>query len=153
VYTKQDISRQKQAFWTAFGKYMQPILSSDGEAINWINYKTGNKQYSIKMEVDSQLACIALVVYHPDPEIRQESFERLKQLKPIFEETMGDLDWDWKPEQTDEQGRVIGVVGKKITGINFFQSSDWATIISFLKPRLIALDEFWSMVRYDLARD
>lgn len=153
MYTKQDISRQKQAFWTAFGKYMQPILSSDGEAINWINYKTGNKHYSIKMEVDSKQASIALVVYHPDAEIRQESFDRLKRLKAIFEETMGELDWDWKPDQTDEQGRAVSGIEKKLSGVNFFQSSDWATIISFLKPRLMALDEFWSMVRYDLAKD
>jgi hypothetical protein len=48
MYTKQEISKQKQAFWTAFGKYMKPVLSADGEEISWLNYKTGNTQHYSK---------------------------------------------------------------------------------------------------------
>ena len=29
MYTKQEISKQKQAFWTAFGRYMKPVASAD----------------------------------------------------------------------------------------------------------------------------
>jgi hypothetical protein len=153
MYTKQDISKQKQAFWTAFGKYMQPILSADGEPINWINYKTCNKQFSIKMDVDSKQARIALVVHHTDAETHRNYYDRLVRLKPIFEETVGEQDWQWLASKTDEHGKVTSEIEKILTGVNFFQSEDWASIISFLKPRLMALDAFWSMVRYDLVRD
>ncbi len=151
MYTKQDTSKQKQAFWTAFGKYMHPILSADGESINWINYKTGNKQFFIKMDVDSKQARIALVVYHPDPALRQRYFERLQKLKFLFEENTGERDWQWLADKTDEDGKVTSVIEKTLAGVNFFHSEDWGPIISFLKPRLIALDAFWSTVRYDLA--
>ena len=29
MYTKQEISKQKQAFWTAFGRDMKPVASAD----------------------------------------------------------------------------------------------------------------------------
>jgi hypothetical protein len=42
MYTKQETSKQRQEFWTAFGRYMKPVLSADGE--------------EIRMEVDSRQA-------------------------------------------------------------------------------------------------
>ena len=41
MYSKQELSRIREEFWTSFGRYMQPILSADGEKVNWVNYKTG----------------------------------------------------------------------------------------------------------------
>ena len=102
MYTKQEISRQKQAFWTAFGRYMKPVLSADREEINWINYKTGNKYVSFKMDVDRLQASIAVVVHHPDAEAQQNLFDRLIKLKDIFNETMEEDDWSWEPHATDE---------------------------------------------------
>lgn len=31
MYTREEISKQKQAFWTAFGKYMQPVFKMDAD--------------------------------------------------------------------------------------------------------------------------
>ena len=151
MYTKQEISKQKQAFWTAFGRYMKPVLSADGEEISWLNYKTGNKYVYFKMDVDSRQAQIAMVVQHPDRDNQRTYFDRLGQLKVIFEETVGEQDWTWEPDSTDEQGRTVSVVQKELVGVSLFKNEDWPAIISFLKPRIMALDAFWSMVRYQLS--
>jgi len=148
MYTKQEISKQKQAFWTAFGRYMKPVLSADGEAISWMNYKTGNKHISFKMDADSRQARIAIVVRDPDG---GGYFDRLLQMKDIFYETLGELDWTWERDSADEQGRVVSVIQKKMMGVNVLKNEDWPAIISFLKPRIIALDSFWSMVRYQFS--
>ena len=148
MYTKKEISKQKQAFWTAFGRYMKPVLSADSEEISWLNFKTGNKQVSIKMDVDSRQAYIAIVCHHPDPDRQHLYFDRFVQLKDIFYETLGEEDWTWQSIGTDEHGRSISTIHKELTGVNIFHNEDWPAIISFLKPRIIAMDAFWNMVRY-----
>jgi hypothetical protein len=151
MYTKQEMSKQRQAFWTAFGRYMKPVLSSDGEEISWINYKTGNKHISLKMDVDSRRAVVSVVIDHPDAAMRRVYYERWLQLKGIFYDTMGEEDWSWRPGASDEHGKDISTIGKELGGVNIFRNEDWPAIISFLKPRIIALDEFWGMVRYQFS--
>lgn len=148
MYTKQEISKQRQAFWTTFGRYMKPVLSADGEEISWLNYKTGNKHVGFSMDVDSRRAIISVVMDDPDPDTRQLYFDRFQQMKSIFEETVGEEDWIWQSEATDEHGRGISTIYKQLTGVNIFQNDQWPAVISFLKPRIMALDSFWSMVRY-----
>ncbi len=43
MFSKQEASQLRKDFWTAFGLYMRPIPSAEGDKINWINYKTGEK--------------------------------------------------------------------------------------------------------------
>ena len=47
----------------------------------------------------------------------------------------------------DEDGMVISRIGTTKTGVSVFNNDDWPAIISFLKPRLIALDSFWSLAK------
>ncbi|MFA6248901.1 MAG: DUF4268 domain-containing protein, partial [Mucilaginibacter sp.] len=49
MYSKDQASQLKQAFWTAFGQYMGPVLSAEGLRTNWINYKTGVKHIYFRM--------------------------------------------------------------------------------------------------------
>lgn len=103
---------------------MKPIGSADGEEISWLNYKTGNKHIAFKMEVDSRQAQIAIVVYHPEPDTQSSYVNRLSQLKRIFEEAVGEDDWSWEPNTTDEQGWVVSVVQKTLSGVNLFKNED-----------------------------
>ncbi len=128
---------------------MKPVLSADGEAISWLNYKTGKKSIHFRMDVDSRRAVIAVVIDDPDAGMRQLSFDRFVQLSRIFEETLEEDNWDWKQDDIDEHGRSISTIRKQLSDVNIFRSEDWPAIISFLKPRIIALDAFWSMVRYE----
>ena len=46
MYTKQEAAQLRKEFWTAFGQYMKPVPTEDGEKVNWINYKTGGQAHS-----------------------------------------------------------------------------------------------------------
>jgi hypothetical protein len=148
MYTRDEISKQKQAFWTAFGRYMQPVLSAEGEPVSWLNYKTGVAGIHFKMDADRDHAVIMIQLSHSDDGTRQLQYTQFLSLKPMLYEALGEEDWVWQQATQDPQGKPISSISKTITGVNIHQQSDWATIISFLKPRVIALDEFWSMARY-----
>lgn len=148
MYTKQEISKQKQAFWTAFGRYMQPIQSADGIEVTWVNYKTGIPGIYFRMDADNKQAEIAIVLSQADTALQQQYYDRLLQHKGMLEETLAEKDWLWQPGIQDDYGKIISKVSKSLNGVNIHRNEDWPNIISFLKPRIVALDEFWSMARY-----
>ncbi len=147
MYTKQEAAKQKQLFWTTFGQYMHPVLSADGAKVNWVNYKTGVKGIQFRMDVTDTHATIALVLSHSDETLRHAQYGHLVQLKGLLQDSLGE-DWQWQQEIGDEHGRITSQVGTELQQVNINRNEDWPRIISFLKPRIIALDAFWSMVRY-----
>jgi len=147
MYSRQEASQLRQSFWTSFGQYMQPVLSAEGEKINWINYKTGEKNIAIRMHADNKFASIGIEISHKDAEIQQLYFHQFEQLKKVFESTVGD-DWNWQLHDYDENGRLISRIYKEKTGVSIFKKEDWPGLISFFKPQIMALDEFWNTVKY-----
>jgi hypothetical protein len=147
MYSRQEASQLRQEFWTVFGQYMTPVLSAEGEKINWINYKTGEKDISFRMQADNKKASVAIELTHKDKDIQQLYFEQFLQLKRIFNETAGD-EWNWMLLTHDENGRMISRIYAEHTGVSIYKKEDWPTLISFFKPRIIALDEFWSQAKY-----
>jgi len=132
MYSQHEISKQKQAFWTAFGKYMQPVLSAEGLPVTWVNYKTGVPGLSFKMDADNNEVSIAIVIK------KEAYYNRLSQMKQMLIGSLEENDWVWQPE----------MISKTLTGVSIHRQSDWPAMISFLKPRIIALDEFWSTWKY-----
>lgn len=147
MYSKQEATKLKQEFWTAFGQYMTPVLSAEGERINWINYKTGEKHIHFRMQADNKKASIGIELSHPDLEIQQLYFDQFSQLKNIFNGIVNE-EWLWTPKISDEHGRMISRIYDQITEVSIFKKEDWPELITFLKSRIIALDEFWSNVKY-----
>lgn len=147
MYSKEQASQLKQAFWTAFGQYISPQLSAEGLRINWINYKTGIKHLYFKMQVDNRRASIAIEITHPDEGIRALIFEQFVEFQKLFEENMQEK-WEWELAAEDEYGKKISRIYKVIPDVSIFKKEDWPSLISFLKPRMIALDEFWSDAQY-----
>lgn len=147
MYSKQEASVIKKKFWTSFGQYMKPLPNSDGEIINWLNYKTGIKHLYFRMDIDNKHASVSIELKHPDTEMQQQYFEQFVQLKNILQESTGE-EWVWEMQATDEDGNTISRIGITLEKVNIFNTEDWSAIISFLKPRIIALDHFWSTVKY-----
>jgi hypothetical protein len=56
-------------------------------------------------------------------------------------------EWTWKLHVENEQGQIISKIEYVLEGVNVLDSEDWPRIISFLKPRIIALDAFWDQVK------
>ncbi|MFB6454946.1 DUF4268 domain-containing protein [Chitinophaga sp. Hz27] len=148
MYTKEEVSKQKQAFWTAFGKYMKPILSADGNIVSWSNYKTGIPGMYFKIDVDNKNASVAIVITQQDMDLHRKFYELLTMQRSILQESLGEDDWQWQSEITDDYGKTISTISKSMPNVSVMKDADWPAIISFFKPRMIGLDEFWSMAKY-----
>ena len=147
MYSKDEASQLKQQFWTAFGQYISPHLSAEGLKVNWVNYKTGIKHVYFKMQADKRSASIAIEVTHSDPGIQELFFEQFKEYRNILNAALGEA-WEWQLHTTDVYGKTASRIFKQIDGVSIFNKNDWPALISFFKPRIIALDEFWNDVKY-----
>ncbi|MEB0249530.1 DUF4268 domain-containing protein, partial [Mucilaginibacter sp. 5B2] len=56
-------------------------------------------------------------------------------------------EWQWDLHTADDYGKTISRIYTEISPVSIFQQQDWPKLISFFKPRIIALDEFWSDVK------
>ena len=146
MYTKQEASQLRKNFWTSFGQYMRPIAGAEGETVNWLNYKTGVRHLYFRMDVDNKKASIAIEMRHPDILSQQACFEKFLTLKNIFHDTVAE-DWKWQLQVPDEDGKPVSRIITIMPGINIFNNIDWPAVISFLKPRILALDNFWILVK------
>ena len=81
MFSKKEASQLRKEFWMIFGQYMSPVLSSEGEKINWINYKTGVKGLQFKMNVVQDAASISIEITHPDVAEQKIIFEKLLHVK------------------------------------------------------------------------
>ncbi|MGF1924304.1 MAG: DUF4268 domain-containing protein, partial [Bacteroidia bacterium] len=143
MYGKEEASKLRQQFWISFGKYMKPIPSADGLPVNWVNYKTGVKQLFFKMEATQKEAIISIVIAHADKETRLRYFEQFKAFKSMFSVMLGE-DWVWEEEVYNEHGIPFSRIYKSIDQVNLFDQTHWPSLITFLKPRMVLLDQFWS---------
>jgi hypothetical protein len=147
MYTKEQASQLRQAFWTTLGKYIAPHPSAEGVKVNWLNYKTGIKHVYFRMQADQKSASIAIEITHPDIEIQELFFEQFTELRNVLHSYLGE-EWKWQLHTSDENGKTISRIGKETGPVNIFDNEDWPALISFFKPRIIALDEFWSDAKY-----
>jgi len=153
MYSKEQSSKLKEAFWATFGQYIAPHPSAEGEKISWINYKTGIRHLHFKMQADHRSAFIAIEINHPDPGIRELFFEQFVSFRNILKQYLNE-DWDWELELRDENQKLVSRIYTSLDGVSIFRQEDWPALISFFKPRIIALDEFWNDARhsFDLFR-
>lgn len=147
MYSKDEASQIRQSFWTTFGQYIVPQQSADGLKVNWINYKTGVRNVYFKMNAENRSANVSILINHPDTGIQELFYEQFVELKAIFSSYMEE-EWTWAPLEYDMNGRIISRIYKEIKEVSIFNRNDWPGLISFFKPRIIALDEFWSVAKY-----
>jgi hypothetical protein len=147
MFSKQEASQLRQEFWTTFGQYMQPVLSAERSKINWINYKTGEKGIQFRMQADNKTASVSIDLIHPDKGIQQLYYDQFLQLKKLLELALEEQ-WNWQLHSYDENGKVISKISTTLTPVNIYKKEDWPKLISFFKPRIMALDAFWTDARY-----
>ena len=147
MYSKTEATQLRQAFWTTLGQYMQPVPSADGGPVNWMNYKTGLKHVYFRLHADNRHATIGIEITHPDEGLRELFFEQFQELRAMLEEATGET-WTWEPAAVNESGQPLARIYQELRPANLFSRDDWPRLIPFFKPRLIALDEFWSTGQY-----
>jgi hypothetical protein len=143
MYTRQQAAAIRQNFWTRFGKYMAPVGSAGGEKINWVNYKTGIAHLYFRMNADKDEAYIGIEIMHENPVQAEALYNQFVLLKPMLEEALGEQ-WTWEPLHSTETLQSLSRIYCILQPANIFNEADWPAIISFFKPRIIALDDFWS---------
>lgn len=99
------------------------------------------------MDADSRGGIISVELAHPDAGIRSLMMEQFGQLRTVLEDEL-DEEWIWDSDYRDTYGKEVARIYTSISPANVFQKEDWADLISFFKPRMIALDSFWSLAKY-----
>ncbi|NSL87008.1 DUF4268 domain-containing protein [Chitinophaga sp. Mgbs1] len=148
MYSKEEVSKQKQAFWTAFGRYMKPVLSADGEIISWSNYKTGIPGIFFKLDADNRQAVVTILITQSNPQLHTTFYELFRTQQKMLEAALGEHDWEWEQDITADNGSTVSRISRQIDGVSVLRTEDWPVLISFFKERMIALDEYWSTAKY-----
>lgn len=99
------------------------------------------------MAAEKRSATIAIELAHPDAGVRGLFFEQFKELRTLLHSSLGE-EWEWQPEFTDEHNKIVSRIYKQLDGVSIFNKNDWPALISFFKPRIILLDQFWSDAKY-----
>lgn len=124
---------------------MKPVAGASGLPVNWINYKTGIRHIHFKMDADNSRAVIAIEISHPQSAERLQCYNQFVALKKLLVST-ATFHWQWN-ETVHSGNKIISSISQQLDGVSILEKADWPAIISFLKPRIIALDAFWDMVK------
>jgi hypothetical protein len=146
MYTREASARLRQEFWTTFGRYMSPVPSAEGHNVNWINYHTGVHNLFFRMNADGREASIAITLEHRDLHLQTHYFEKLTAFKLMLHTELQE-EWIWNLHE-ETNNRVISRVYKSLPGVSVYNKDTWPDIISFFKPRMMALDRFWENAKY-----
>lgn len=147
MYSKAEIAKVRKEFWTTFGMYMKPVPSAFGHSrTNWQNYKTGVKDIYFRMKAERDFASIGIEITHKDEDLQALFFQQFEQFRKLLEAETHEV-WDWKLHAVDEFGRTYSHIQITCPKLNVLDKSHWSDIISFLKPRIIALDRFWENIK------
>lgn len=95
------------------------------------------------MQADKRHASIAIEITHPDVGMQELVFEQFKEFRRLLENQLEE-EWDWELHTHDEYGKTISRIYTVLPNVSIFKKEDWPALISFFKPRMIALDEFWN---------
>lgn len=147
MFKRQEASQLREEFWTTFGRYMSPVPSAEGIKVNWLNYRTTVKEVYFRMEANQKSARIAITLEHHDPDIRKLYFHQFYELKTLLQAALEET-WEWQPDTPMTDDKIISSIYKELPGVSIFNKEQWPVLISFFKPRIIALDRFWEDAKY-----
>lgn len=102
------------------------------------------------MQADQKKASIAIEMAHADAGMQALIFEQFQEFENILSSYLEE-EWEWQLHTTDDYGKTISRIFCEIHNVNVFKKEDWPTLISFLKPRIIKLDEFWNDVKHSFS--
>lgn len=99
------------------------------------------------MRAENRSASIGIEITHPDAGIQELFYEQFKELRNVLNSYLNE-EWEWQLHYTDNEGKTISRIYKQINNASIFNRDSWPQLISFFKPRMLALDEFWNDAKY-----
>jgi hypothetical protein len=146
MFRKDEASRVRHEFWTTFGRYMSPIPSAEDLKINWVNYHTRVKDLYFRMDVGKRSASVSISMEQRDLSIQEQYFKKFQAFKSLLHAALNE-EWTWELH-TRVDDKVISRIYKELSDVSVFNKEQWPDLISFFKPRIIALDAFWADAKY-----
>lgn len=146
MFTKEEASRIRHDFWTTFGKYMSPVPSAEGLKINWVNYHTRIKEIYFRMSAGRHSASICISLEQRDAVMRHLYFGQFQQFRSLLHSQLEE-EWKWE-EDVEVDGKIVSRICKELPGHSVMNKEHWPELITFFKPRIIALDAFWADAKY-----
>jgi hypothetical protein len=147
LYTREETKQIKEKFWTKFGQFMALSVNSEGDRINWVNYKTGIKHLYFRMDAGHKSAYILIQMDHPDRGIRALMMEQFEQYRSLLTGMLGE-EWIWSDSDVDSYGKEWSSISATLTGVSIFREEDWPDLMTFFKSRILILDEFWNNAKH-----
>jgi hypothetical protein len=146
MFTREEVKEINTLFWTSFGKYMQKHKSKFNFHNKWVNYKTGVKDVYFRLKMDKSTAEISIDVQHKDAGIRELYFEQFVELKKIFEQQVGNWEWNELEIQRSTEGvyTEFSTIRTKLYDVNLYQKETWQQTFYFFEDNMVKLDEFWA---------
>ena len=142
MYSKAEASFITQKFWTSFGMYLSPVPSATLEKVNWVNYKTGIKGISFKMDAGKDLAVVTVEIFLKDTMLQHQYFEIFNNFASELKK-IGVNKWVFQKDYFQENKGSVSIIVAELKNVNVFKEGDWPTMISFLKQYMLRLDKFW----------
>ena len=143
MYSNKEASAIRQKFWLSFGMYMLPIPSATQEKVNWVNYKTGIKGITFKMEADKESAIVVVEIFLNDTMLQHQYFKIFNNFVIQFESFVGD-GWQFNCDNFNSHKEDVSRIGIRLKNVNIFREENWPEMITFLKQHMISLDAFWA---------
>ena len=142
MYSKAEASFITQKFWTSFGMYLSPVPSATLEKVNWVNYKTGIKGISFKMDAGKDSAVVTVEISLKDTVLQHQYFEIFNNFASELKK-IGINKWVFQKDYFQENKGSVSIIVAELKNVNVFKEGDWPTMISFLKQYMLGLDKFW----------
>ena len=142
MYSKAEASLITEKFWTIFGLYISPVPSATLEKVNWVNYKTGIKGISFKMDAGKNSAAVMVEIFLKDTMLQHQYFNIFNNFIAEFKKIVG-KDWIFHKDYFVEGKGSVSLIIVEKEKVNVFKEEDWPTIISFLKQNMLGIDKFW----------
>lgn len=143
MYSKSEAQKIRSEFWSAFGLYMKPVLSSSGMRVNWLNYRTGAKGILFRSHADRQMAISALDIDTRDSDYRELYLEQFAELESVMRALMP-RELHFSDSFIRENNTEVIRYYMVLENVNLYRREDWPAIFEFLRAGLIAWDEFWN---------
>ncbi len=91
-------------------------------------------------------ASISISMEHGDAGIRELFLEQFLELRLMLHESLQE-EWDWQRDVL-VNGKMVSRIVKELPETSVFNKEQWPELISFFKPRIVALDGFWEDAKY-----
>jgi len=147
MYKKHEAAAIKQNFWTSFGQYMRPVPSAWNEEVNWVNYHTGIRGIYFRLDAERHYAAVSIELVAKDDLLRYRFYDDILAQKALLESYIGH-NWNYAKDAVDETGRSYSRIETRLEGVSVMNENDWPSIISFLKPNIMALDAWWAEAKW-----